>query len=87
MSFTVETAVEISILREEASGVMFRKGEHMQEVMSDVQKNESYIRSEDAEMNAMKVEAVTANVDPEEKCEDGIEGIDMSQNAITNEGV
>ncbi|XP_030544707.2 titin homolog [Rhodamnia argentea] len=83
----VETAAEISIPREEALGDMFRKGEHMHEVMSDIQTNESSVGPEDAEMNAMKVEAVTADVEPAEKCEDGIEEIDMSQNAITNEGM
>lgn len=83
----VETAADISILREEASGVMCRKGEHMHEMMSNVQTNESSIESEDAEMKSMKVEAVIGDVEPAEKCEDGIEEIVLSQNVITDEGV
>ncbi|XP_039157988.1 microtubule-associated protein futsch isoform X3 [Eucalyptus grandis] len=83
---TVETAAEISIPKEEASGVMFPKGEHIHEI-SDVQTNESSIGSEDADMNTMRVEAVTADVEPAEKCDDGIEEIDMSHNEIINEGM
>ncbi|KAF8037593.1 hypothetical protein BT93_B0467 [Corymbia citriodora subsp. variegata] len=83
----VETAAEISIPREEALGVLFTKGENMHEVISDIQTNESSIGSRGVEMNAMRVKAVTADVKPAEKCEDGIEEIDLLQNAMINEGM